>query len=219
MNRETAFFDAVSDRFWLSDRLTGESRRNAIRFIRAEYVETGSAGLRETAESLDDFRRATAGALDSADDPEVYQILRFAIQRVRNYSLVVDMADGICQFVRIVAIFDEKTSPLCQFLDGKYLPVCAAVKVIPKLIDRKPTAVSLTDAMNSVNPNDMLDDQFVVRGGIPPYHFECRTRLAAVIPGAGLPMSGYQQARYDEWRRQNPDGSYDEWRAERGRVE
>jgi hypothetical protein len=215
MNRATAFLDAVSDRFWLNDRLTGESRRKAICFIRAEYIETGSAGLRETAESLDNFRRATAGALESADDSEIYQILRFAIQRIRNYSLIVDMANSLTvSLIRIVAISDEKTSPICEFLDGKYVRLLAAAKAVPKLVGREPTVVSLPDVMNSVSSENILDDQFVLKSGIPPYHCECRTRLEAVIPGAGLPMSGYEQVRYDEWRRKNPDGSSNEWQPE-----
>jgi hypothetical protein len=213
------WLDEFGSQLYLDDRLTGRFQKRALDFIRCEYIEKGAALFgRETSESLNDFRQTVDGALDTADDSEIYQILCFAVQRIRNAADILQMAQSVTiTRLRIVSVIDEKTSPFCRLIDGKYISLAAAVAAVPKLLTPR-KSYSLIDIRNAFDLDDILEDTFVLEGGIPPYHFECRTRLAAVIPGFDLAMSGAQQARYDEWRRQNPDSTYDEWRAEKDRL-
>ncbi len=208
MNRNVEFINRFGAEFWLDQRLTGLAHARMVRYIRDQYAEEGSAALRETPLSLHEFRSAAGGALDDIDDQETYRILRFAVARISNCAHLLQIAEGsTILLLRIVAVLDDLTSPLCKLLDGTFIRTRDAVRAVPIVIE-KPQSPSISDIAAAIGSDKVIADGFVRRFGFPPFHRRCRTRITGVVPGVSLPMTGREQAKYDEWRRNNPGGEY-----------
>jgi len=127
------------------------------------------------------------------------------VNRARSFSSVATYASsGITQY-EVVAVGDERTTPICIEMDGRILGVEPAMDSF----DALEGATSLEDVKNRAAPFlQMREGNVVTRGGAqvgslsgeklnsagihtPPYHFRCRSTTipvldsATVIPGAG----------------------------------
>ena len=208
--RSIRFFDSL-DNFYFSGFLDN-TRADQIRTaIRAEYLEKGAALFgRETGETIADFREATGTLLDKINDVGVKTIITSSVQRIRNYAHILSLGQGQYEFARIIAIIDARTSPICHFLDGKYIRLGVAIKTVERLTKLEPGDYALelykselgkayaSDSVNYVKDriggDDVIADSLVAEGrGFPPYHPNCRTRAEAVIPGTGGPKAGSEQ--------------------------
>jgi len=170
---------------------------------------------RESPESLDEFRKLVGGKLESINDRGVQTILRSSVQRIRNYAHINQLAQArIYKLAKIIAIIDNRTTEICLHLDGKYIRLAAAAEAVDRLTRMDPGEYALelyksaqgrAFAQNAVGyvegrvHDDVVDDDLVAEGrGFPPYHPNCRTRVAAVLKGAPEPKSGAEQVAYDE---------------------
>lgn len=191
-----------------------DNRRDELHgFFKKTYLDQGSAALRETVESIEEFRRAAGGKLDRVNDFGVKTIIRSSVQRMRNYAHIKQLSQGRYKLAKIIAIIDARTTPICHFLDGKYIRVGVMAETVDRLTKMDPGEYALelyksaTGRAYAQDPVDyvkdrigeggVVEDSLVVEGrGFPPYHPNCRTRVEAVIPGAGEPKSGAEQG-YD----------------------
>lgn len=194
--RAVNFFNEV-DRWYLSSFI--DNRRQDIHdFLRKEYLEKGAALFgRETGEAIDDFRKAVGGRLTNLNDYGVRTIITSSVQRIRNYAHINSLRQARYKYAKIIAILDRKTSPVCRFLDGKFIKVGVAASTIDRLTKLDPGDYALelykselgkayaSDPVNYVKDriaeNDVVADSLVAEGrGFPPYHPNCRTRVEGV---------------------------------------
>ena len=191
--RAIKFFNEL-DGFYFSQ-FVDNHRPELINFFREEYLEKGAALFgRDTGESINDFRRAAGGKLDNLNDYGVRRIITSSVQRVRNYAHIRQLGQGSLKWAKIVAIRDAKTSPICRFLDGKFIRIKTAVAAVDRFTKMEPGEYALelykSDAGKaySANPmeyvrervgaNGVIADSLVAEGrGFPPYHPNCRSRV------------------------------------------
>lgn len=167
-------------------------------FLREQYLEKGAALFgRGTPEELDDFRQAANGLLDQVNDRGVETIIRSGVQRIRNYGHINALRQARFKLMKIVAIIDRATSPICRYLDGKMIRVKAAAETVERLSKMEPGEYAnelyysdngkayARDPVGYVEKritDDVLDDDLVSEGiGFPPFHPRCRTRVQGVF--------------------------------------
>jgi hypothetical protein len=138
------------------------------------------------------------------------------VQRARTWAHIKQLGQSsTIELAKLVATIDNRTTQICIHLDGKYIRVGVAVAAIDRLTKMDPgefalefykSAVGRAYAQDPVeyvkdrvDANGIIDDSLVEEGrGFPPFHPNCRTRVEGVVPGAGEPKSGHEQAAYDE---------------------
>ncbi len=211
--RAVNFFNDLDG--WYFSSFVDNRRDELWKFFRETYLEQGSAALRETTESIEAFRRAAGGKLDRVNDYGVKTIIRSSVQRIRNFAYIHQLGESsTIKLAKIVAVIDNRTTEICRHLDGKYIRVGAMVEAVDRLSKMDPgeyaleiykSALGRAYAQDPVEyvkdriTNGVVDNSLVAEGrGFPPYHPNCRTRVAGVVPGAGEPKSGHEQAEYDE---------------------
>lgn len=209
--RAVNFFNNLDS--WYFSSLVDNRRGELTDFFKKTYLDQGSAALRETVESIDEFRKAAGGKLDRVNDYAVKTIIRSSVQRMRNYAHIKQLAQGRYKLAKIIAIIDARTTPICHFLDGKYIRVGVMAETVDRLTKMDPGEYALelyksaagrayaqdpVDYVKErVDSNGTVEDSLVAEGrGFPPYHPNCRTRVEAVIRGAAEPKSGAEQG-YD----------------------
>lgn len=206
--RAVNFFNDLDG--WYFSSFVDNRREELHEFFRKTYLEQGSAALRETVESIEEFRRAAGGKLDRVNDFGVKTIIRSSVQRMRNYAHIKQLAEGRYKLAKIIAIIDARTTPICHFLDGKYIRVGVMAETVDRLTKMDPGEYAL-DLYKSaagrayaqdpveyvkerVGSDGLVEDALVAEGrGFPPYHPNCRSRVEAVIRGAAEPKSGAEQ--------------------------
>lgn len=194
--RAVNFFKRL-DNFYFSG-FVDNKRPEFSKFLREEYLEKGAALFgRETGDSIDDFRKAAGGKLDHINDYAVRTIITSSVQRVRNYAHINSLRQGRYRYAQVVAIIDKKTSPICHHLNGKYLRVGVAAATVDRLTKLEPGDYALelykselgkaysSDPVkyveDRVGDDGVIEDSLVAEGrGFPPYHPNCRSRLAGV---------------------------------------
>jgi hypothetical protein len=191
--RAVKFFNEL-DGFYFS-KFVDNRRPELQTFFRNEYLEKGAALFgRETGESINDFRIAAGGKLDRINDHGVRTIITSSVQRIRNYAHIRQLGQGSLKWAKIIAILDSKTSPICRYLDGKYIRIAMAVATVDRLTKLEPgdyalelyqsaagkaySANPLEYVKDHVGENGVIADGLVAEGrGFPPYHPNCRSRV------------------------------------------
>lgn len=160
---------------------------------------------RETGETIDDFRRAVGGKLNSLNDYGVRTIITSSVQRIRNYAHIKSLSQGQFKWGRIVPIMDERTSPICIYFGEpptKFIRIGVAASAVNRLTKLAPGDYALEmykgelGKAYSVNPleyvrdrigaNGVVEDSLVEEGrGFPSYHPNCRTRVEGVEEAVG----------------------------------
>jgi hypothetical protein len=195
--RALNFFDDL-DHFFFSS-FMDNSRKDVKTFLREEYLEKGAALFgRQTAESIDDFRKVVGGRLETMADFHVETIIHSSVQRIRNYAHIQSLGQAMFDYARIKAILDDKcTTQICPELDGKIIRVKVAVGAVDRLTELEPGEYAKElykselgkawskDPVGYVKDRidgDMIDDDLVEEGrGFPPFHPRCRCRLEGVF--------------------------------------
>lgn len=219
--RAVNFFNDLDN--WYFSSFVDNRRDELWKFFRETYLDQGSAALRETADSIDAFRKAAGGKLDRVNDYGVKTIIRSSVQRVRTWAHIRQLGQSsTIKLAKLIATIDNRTTQICIHLDGKYIRVATAVAAIDRLAKMEPgefaldfykSAVGRAYAQDPVEyVKDRVDDEGVIEDslvaegrGIPPYHANCRTRVEGVVPGAGEPKSGHEQVIYDEQQKAAAD--------------
>lgn len=196
--RAIEFFDSVDSWYFSKFMRNDDAARPLRNFLRAEYLEKGAALFgRETAESLDDFRKAAGGKLDKLTDPQIKRIVHGSVQRIRNWAHVGSLHQAAFELARYVAILDSRTTPICRKINGKMIRVGTAQQRISELTQLEPGEFALQ--MYESTPareyqkdpvawiekrltNNIVDDDALKQNiGMPPLHLNCRTRLEGVF--------------------------------------
>lgn len=172
------------------------------RFFVERYFEDGAALFgRESSDELADFRTAAGDKLKNLTDRQTKTIVQTAVQRVRNWAHIGSLNQAEIDIARLVATLDERTTPICEELDGKLIRVGVAQSAIERLGKLEPGEFAKelyeSDIGKAISKEPVatikkfleedgktISDDLVSMGrGFPPFHPNCRTRVEGVIKG------------------------------------
>jgi len=121
-----------------------------------------------------------------------------------EYGRISGYEESQIQYMQIVAMLDDRTTPICRRMHGRIIPVKAAAKQRDQVLDAMEngdyeSANELhrfvkANAMDrlSGNTSDILASGVI----LPPYHFGCRTTTVAYFPPVGF--EGYNRKLGDQ---------------------
>ncbi len=200
-DRVSIKFIGKLDHFYFS-KFADNTREPMRKFFVERYFEDGAALFgRESTDELADFRRASGVKFKNLTNRQTKTVVQTAVQRTRNWAHIGTLDQAKIEIARLVATLDKRTTPLCEFLDGKLVRVGVAQDAIEKLNKLGPAEFALqlygSDLGRSIakNPVDTMKqyiepdgktigDELVKAGrGFPPFHPNCRTRMEGVIAG------------------------------------
>lgn len=189
------------DHFYFS-KFADNTREPMRKFFVKQYFENGAALFgRETSEEMAAFRKASGERFKNLTDRQTLTVVQTAVQRTRNWAHIGSMAQAEIELARLVATLDARTTPLCEFLDGKLVRVGVAQDAIERLAKLEPAEFALQLYGSPVgkaiakNPVDTIKQYIEADGktisdeltrmgrGFPPFHPNCRTRMEGVIAG------------------------------------
>lgn len=100
-----------------------------------------------------------------------------AINRSRTFGEISGYEEAGVATYEILAVMDERTSPVCKFMNGKVFKVKTAAKTRDDIINSEPQAVKTNHPWLSFKDvQNMTDEQLQAAGFVmPPFHFHCRT--------------------------------------------
>jgi len=100
-----------------------------------------------------------------------------AINRSRTFGEISGYEEAGVATYEILAVMDERTSPVCKFMNGKVFKVKTAAKTRDDIINSPPEMVKTNHPWLSFKDvQTMTDEQLQAVGFImPPFHFHCRT--------------------------------------------
>ena len=163
--------------FWIGDyynRMLSEQVAQTIRAGMKEGLGREAIG-RDLAEFFEDYPGVPS-------KPAVYWrgLAANGMNRSRQFGLVQGYVETGTRYLEIVAVLDERTSPVCRELSGKVIPLSAAVAQRDLLMaaedpeDVKTIAPWVSAAsIKGLGIRDIIDQGVV----LPPYHFHCRTTV------------------------------------------
>ncbi len=105
------------------------------------------------------------------------------VNRSRQFGEVAAYEELAVPYLRIVAVRDERTSPICRNLDGQLIPSQAAIKQRNRLmLAASPDDVKeIAPWLKAEQVEDRSSEELVNMGiGMPPYHWYCRTTVVGV---------------------------------------
>ena len=112
------------------------------------------------------------------------------LTKIQNMGHVSGYETAGVQYVKIVAVIDSKTTPICRAMNGKVFKVADFRKQYDKIIHaaEKHDLKAYKAAQPMVNGKAMkgeISDEDIKKLGIklPPYHFRCRTTHVAYFEG------------------------------------
>lgn len=104
------------------------------------------------------------------------------MNRSRNFGQLAEYEDVAVQYMQVVAVMDERTSAICKFMNGKIVPVGAAISQRNRLMTAEsPEDVKTIAPWVSASSLSGMSVSEIVNQGVimPPYHFHCRTTVVA----------------------------------------
>lgn len=201
-DRVSIKFIGKLDHFYFS-KFADNTREPMRKFFVEQYFTNGAALFgRESTDELDDFRKAAGDRFKNLTHRQINTVVQTAVARTRNWAHIGTLDQAEIELAKIVATLDARTTPLCEFLDGKLLRVGVAQGTIERLNTLAPAEFALqlygsdlgramaknpVEAMKAFVEADgkTIGDDLVKAGrGFPPFHPNCRTRLEGVVPGA-----------------------------------
>jgi len=149
--------------------------------LKAHVIEGMKEGLgrAEIGRQLKEFFEDYPGI---ANRPDVYWrgLAANGINRSRQFGHVQGYVDLGVKELEVIAVMDERTSPICRQMNGKIIPVaeCAAQRDALMGIDDPELVKELSPWVSAKEIEGksvkQINDMGVV---MPPYHFHCRTEL------------------------------------------
>lgn len=162
------------DMYWIGEhfdkRISG-----AMRDKISEFIQSGTG-------------RAEAGKQLEALFGETYErnksywtgLAATAINRSRCFGAVAGYEEAGVESYEIVAMMDERTSPICRFMNGKVFYVKDAAKVRDAIINAKnPADVKTSHPWLPFKTAQNMSNEELAAAGfvVPPFHFHCRTTM------------------------------------------
>jgi len=149
--------------------LFDDSNRTIERFLRKNYFENGAALFgRESPDELQAFREVCNGALDNISDEEVYGIIQFYVQRLKNYAHLKSLASARIKTARIIADPKPRTE-MCKFYEGKIISVEEGLNTL--------------EWLQTLSPKQQGEVISTKDFGFPPLYRLCRCTLEGLIRG------------------------------------
>jgi hypothetical protein len=129
-------------------------------FLIKQCFENGAAMFaRRSAHEMQMVREWARGHLDASQDNEVYQIVQYFFERVKNYTHIRSLSDAEIPFARTT---------------GECHPV--------RLVKVQETRL-LIRAFRQMSLQQYGDEVYGKDHGFPPFDLDCRCRMEGVIPG------------------------------------
>jgi len=200
-DRVSIKFIGKLDHFYFS-KFADNTREPMRKFFVEQYFENGAALFgRETSDELAAFRKAAGDRFKNLTNRQTLTVVQTAVARTRNWAHIGSLSQAEIELARLVATLDSRTTPLCEFLDGKIVRVGVAQDAIERLNTLPPAEFALQLYQSPVgkaiakNPVDTMkqfieadgktiSDELTRMGrGFPPFHPNCRTRMEGIVPG------------------------------------
>jgi hypothetical protein len=158
---------------------------NALSRYVAEGMEQG-LGRKEVGQRIKGFFNKYTG-VNFKPDSYWTGFAANGMNRARNFGLVQGYDELGIQYLEILAVMDERTSAICKNMNGKRIPVNAAVGQRDmlmaaqdpedvKIISPWPKGV-LVDQLKTMSTDGLVAEGVIM----PPYHFHCRTTVVDVL--------------------------------------
>lgn len=110
--------------------------------------------------------------------------------RARNFSRMSSLSDGGVERYRITAVLDNRTSEICEFMNGKEFTVSQGLSQMERMIDTDPEGlkeaapwIPVSQAKKMAGKGSLEKQSGRLADGgqaLPPYHGRCRTLVEAV---------------------------------------
>lgn len=160
------------------------------------YSEQIQAGIKESLnEYFDGDKTITDIAIDFEKKFSKYTNLgleyfeglaEHTSNRIRVLGQITGMEKAGISAYEIVAILDERTSEVCQFMNGKIFPLSKAIEYRDKILSLKSPA-DVKSFSSWVSPSELKhlkesnteDSDLPVGLTLPPFHWRCRTIIKA----------------------------------------
>jgi len=200
-DRTSIQFIGQLDHFYFS-KFADNTRESMRKYFVEAYFENGAALFgRETSDEIAAFRKASGDRFKNLTDRQVLTVVQTAVQRTRNWAHIGSLHQAGIEIARLVAVLDARTTPLCEFLNGKLVRIGGAQEAIDRLNKLEPADFALelygspvgkelsknpVDTMKQyIEPDGKTIDATLTAMGraIPPFHPNCRTRMEGVIEG------------------------------------
>lgn len=178
-DKEASKILAEQNLFWVGNHY-GENVKKKMDAITEGYFNSDKTIQQVAADFEKDF-----GKLTNQGEQYFYDLAEHQTNTVRELGKVNAMEEAGIQYYEIRAIMDDRTSAICQRLNGTTFPVARAVEYRDNIIAlTDPDAIKqaspwLTDEEVAALP---LSDEDLPPGlSLPPYHFRCRTVIVSVF--------------------------------------
>lgn len=193
-DRVSIKFIGELDHFYFS-KFADNTRDEMRRFFVKRFFEDGGLLFDEHSTAWREFRDAGGDRFKNLTYRQIKTVIDTAVSRTRVWAHIGTLAQAEFELAKIVATLDARTTPLCEFLDGKLVKVGVARDAIERLAKLPPAefeqALYKSELGKGIakNPVDTLklyleedgitlDDEITAAGrGFPPFHPNCRTRL------------------------------------------
>jgi hypothetical protein len=156
--------------FWLK----GDASKNAQEKIRNILKETFKEGL-SYVEAGDRLHAAFSDLVDS-QERNYTTAAHTLVRQVKNIAGASRFIDQGVAFVRVSAKIDAHTTRICESLNGRIIPISHIRRQLNKLL-------GATSVKEKIQASNLGRSDIAIYGalpddiGIPPYHFNCRTRI------------------------------------------
>ncbi len=98
--------------------------------------------------------------------------------RTRELGHVNGYEQAGIEALEIVAVLDDRTSEICEYMNGQIIPIANAIELRDKILAAE-TPDEIKDAAPWLSVDDIKDSDLPVGMSLPPYHFRCRTTTKA----------------------------------------
>jgi len=172
-DRTLGFLEKV-DRFYLGKYIDNDDMKGSVlNFLKEQYLEKG-AGLfgRSNIETITGFRDLFSDKLADISDGQIQRICDTSVARMRNYAHAEQLQEAGVEYATVVAVLDERTSVICQAMNGKKVPVATLYKTVVR-----ETGMSPDEYAEYLQTERVSISRAESGTALPPYHPRCRTRL------------------------------------------
>ena len=158
------------NKYWIGNHF--EDIGDRLREKLPEYIQQGMGSV-EAGEQLEQLFGAEYGRNKSY----WRGFAASAINRSRTFGEISGYEEAGVATYEILAVMDERTSPVCKFMNGKVFKVKTAANVRDDIINSPPEMVKTNHPWLSFKDvQNMTDEQLQAAGFVmPPFHFHCRT--------------------------------------------
>ncbi|NSW82541.1 MAG: minor capsid protein [Syntrophothermus sp.] len=157
--------------FWIGDYYDSQLGENIASTVRQLALEQG-LGREEVGRQL----KAVLGDQFARSDVYWRGLAATTVGRARNFGGVQSMVEAQVSEYEILAVMDERTSPICRFMNGKVFKVEHAVALRDAVLNAKmPEDIKAIHPWRQVKEVQSWSTEKLAAGGmaLPPYHFHC----------------------------------------------